>query len=219
MKITVVGAGVMGPGIAQVFMLGGHKVLLHDVAQEILDKGVKRVASSLDTMNEAGVLKQSPAEYMSLLTTTTSKTEAYDGAKLVIEAIPEKLDLKEKLYREMDSILPPDAIISSNTSSLPLPNIFPDFRPGRFIVSHFFNPPPLIPLVELVGNKQTNPECLKWLKELLIQCGKSPIVLKDFVKGFFANRVQGAAGRETMYLVNPGSTVNRQKSASEKTGI
>ena len=80
----------------------------------------------------------------------------------------------------------------------------PDFRPGRFIVSHFFNPPPLIPLVELVGNKHTNPECLKWLKELLIQCGKSPIVLKDFVKGFFANRVQGAAGRETMYLVNKG---------------
>lgn len=204
MKVAVVGAGVMGPGIAQVWMMGGHRATMVDVREEALQKGVDDIRKSLSIMHEMGILEKPPGEYIPLLTATSSLEQAVEGAKLVVEAVPERPDIKQAVYSELDRLCPEDTVIVSNTSALPLPDMFPDFRPDRFFVCHFFNPPPVIPLVELVKTERTDPGVVEWLKEELIKCGKKPIIINGFVMGFLVNRLQTAMAREALYLINRG---------------
>lgn len=200
MKIAVIGAGVMGPGIAQVFLMGGHQVALIDVSEKALERGRKNITYVLEQMYEKNILKTSIEKMLEHLTVTTELKESVCDADIVIEAVPEKLDLKKALYQQLDQYCREDAIIASNTSSLPLPEIFPDFRKGNFCVAHFFNPPPLIPLVELVKNDDADADQVILLKETLEGCGKTVIVLNKFVKGFLINRLQTALSREAMHL-------------------
>lgn len=204
MKVTVIGAGIMGPGIAQVFMMGGHETTMVDIKEEALRKGEADIRESLSIMQGMDILEKTPEEYMSLLKNTTSMQQAVDGARLVIEAVPERPDLKQVIYNELDKLCPEDTVIVSNTSSLPLPDMFPDFRPGKFFVCHFFNPPPIIPLVELVKTDRTDSGAVEWLKEELLKCGKKPIVVNGFVMGFLVNRLQMALTREALHLVQRG---------------
>jgi len=204
MKVAVIGSGVMGPGIAQVFMMGGHQAFLTDVSEQALRDGEARIRESLAVMHKMNLLDRPAEDYLSLLTTTGSLAEAAGGARLVVEVAPERPDIKQAIYKELDKVCDQDAVIVSNTSSLPLPEIFPDFRPGKFFVAHFFNPPPIIPLVELVKNRSTDPEAVQWLKQVLLDCGKKPIVVNGFVLGFLANRLQSAMGREALYLIEKG---------------
>lgn len=200
MKISVVGAGVMGPGIAQVFLMGGHQVTLTDISEKALENGSKNISYVLEQMYEKGIIKISPEKMMEQLTLTTELKDAVCDASVVVEAIPERLELKKNLYQQLDQYCKEDAIIASNTSSLPLPEIFPDFRKGNFCVAHFFNPPPLIPLVELVKNDDADEKQVALLKEILESCGKTVVVLNKFVKGFLINRLQTALSREAMHL-------------------
>ena len=204
MKVAVVGAGVMGPGIAQVFATGGHEVTITDIVPEALDRGMANIRESLDQLEEAGLLAERPAAIISRLRTTSSLAEAAGEARLVVEAVPERLDIKEKVYHELDGVCPQEAVVVSNTSSLPLPLLFPDFRPGRFFVAHFFNPPPVMPLVELVTDARTDQRAVAWLRDVLEGCGKKPIVLKSFKAGFLVNRLQTAMLREASHLVESG---------------
>lgn len=204
MKVTVIGAGIMGPGIAQVFMMGGHETTMVDIKEEALRKGEADIRESLSIMQGMDILEKTPEEYMSLLKNTTSMQQAVDGARLVIEAVPERPDIKQVIYNELDKLCPEDTVIVSNTSSLPLPDMFPDFRPGKFFVCHFFNPPPIIPLVELVKTDRTDSGAVEWLKEELLKCGKRPIVVNGFVMGFLVNRLQMALTREALHLVQRG---------------
>jgi len=204
MKVTVIGAGVMGPGIAQVWMMGGHETAIVDISEEALQKGVEDIRESLSTMHQMGIVEKSPDQYMSLLTTTVSMQQAVEGAKLIIEAVPERPDIKQTIYSQLDKLCPEGTVIVSNTSSLPLPDMFPDFRPGKFFVCHFFNPPPIIPLVELVKTDRTDQEAVEWLKSELLKCGKKPIVVNGFVMGFLVNRLQMAMMREALHLVQCG---------------
>jgi 3-hydroxyacyl-CoA dehydrogenase len=204
MKVAVIGAGVMGPGIAQVFMMGGHEATLVDIQEEALAKGVADIRESLSIMQGMDILEKAPEEYMSLLTATTSLQQAVEGAGLVVEAVPERPDLKQVIYQDLDKLCPEDTVIVSNTSSLPLPDMFPEFRPGKFFVCHFFNPPPIIPLVELVKTDRTDPKAVEWLKGELLKCGKKPIVVNGFVMGFLVNRLQMAMTREALHLVQRG---------------
>ena len=204
MKVAVIGAGVMGPGIAQIFLMGGHEVVITDLVQKALEAGKESIYDSLQTMKQMDIIEKDAREYMSSLEITTSLEQAVKGAKLIVEVVPERMDIKKQLYDNLDKLCDEDTIIVSNTSSLPLPEMFPDFRTGKFFVAHFFNPPSIIPLVELVKNEKTNTKAVEWLKNELELCGKTPIVVNGFVKGFLVNRMQTAMSREALYLLDQG---------------
>lgn len=204
MKVAVVGSGVMGPGIAQVFVLGGHEVTLTDVSAPALAAGYQAIEAGLDLMHREGLTSKSPQELLRLVKTTTSLPEAVAGARLVVEAVPERPDIKQVVFGQLDAACDADVVIVSNTSSFPLPDLFPDFRPGRFFVAHFFNPAPIVPLVELVKNDRTDPDAVAWVKSVLEGCGKKPIVVNGFKAGFVVNRLQTALLREAIYLVESG---------------
>lgn len=204
MKVAVIGSGVMGPGIAQVWLMGGNETTLVDINEDALREGVKDIRKSLLLMHEMGIIERDVEQYMSLLTATSSLEQAVQGARLVIEVVPERPDIKQAIYDQLDRFCPEDTVIVSNTSALPLPDMFPDFRPGKFFVCHFFNPPQIIPLVELVKNDRTDNAEVIWLKNELTKCGKKPIIINGFVKGFVANRLQMALGREALHLIDSG---------------
>ncbi|HHY59679.1 MAG TPA: 3-hydroxyacyl-CoA dehydrogenase family protein [Clostridia bacterium] len=204
MKVAVVGSGVMGPGIAQVFLMGGHRVALTDIKEEALTAGVQEIKNSLELMVAKGITSQDVSALMDNLQTTTDLAAAVQDADLVVEAVPEVIEIKKKVYADLDRYCKPEAVIVSNTSALPLPDLFPQFRPGRFFVAHFMNPPQIIPLVEIVKNDRTDPDLVAWLKGELEKCGKKPIVINGFVKGFLINRMQAAMAREALYLYEKG---------------
>lgn len=185
----------MGPGIAQIWLMGGHEVVLTDLVQKALEVGKESIDESLQIMSTMEIIEKDVQQYMSCLEITTSLEQAVKGAKLVIEVVPERMDIKKQLYEDLDKLCDEEAIIVSNTSSLPLPEMFPDFRSGKFFVAHFFNPPQIIPMVELVRNEKTDPHAVEWLKLELEMCGKTPIVVNGFIKGFLVNRIQIAMTR------------------------
>lgn len=203
MKVAVVGSGVMGPGIAQVFMMGGHDVTLTDTNEGALIAGEDAIKGSLALMGEKSLIADS-APAMSRLTLVSDLAVAVDGAELVIEAIPEVVALKKTLYHDLDDLCAPGTVIVSNTSAFPLPDMMPQFRPGDFFVAHFFNPAPVVPLVEIVHNDHTDVVKVAWLRQVLTDCGKRPVVISGFVKGFLVNRLQTALVREGLYLVRQG---------------
>lgn len=174
-----------------------------DVDQAALDAGLAAVNTSLALMDELG-LGPAPGATPGQLSATLDLGAAVAEADLVVEAIPEVVELKTRLYADLDRLCQPQAVIVSNTSAFPLPLMLPRFRPGDFFVAHFFNPPAVIPLVEIVKNDQTNPEKVAWLRQTLVDCGKKPIVVNDFVKGFLVNRLQSALAREALDLLNRG---------------
>lgn len=204
MNVVVIGSGVMGPGIAQVFLMGGHRVIMNDIKMEALAAGTKEIRNSLSLMASKGITDKDVDTLMSNFQTMTSIEEAVKDADLVVEAIPEVIAIKQKVYEDLDRFCPKDTVIVSNTSALPLPEIFPHFRPGNFFVAHFMNPPQIIPLVEIVKNDKTDPEKVAWLRAELEKCGKKPIVINQFIKGFLINRMQTAMAREALYLYEKG---------------
>lgn len=204
MKVAVIGSGVMGPGIAQTWLLGGHRVALADMSVEALEKGLGRIKASLSLMEERGLADNAAHRIIPLLSLNTSLEEAVDGAALVIECVAERPDVKQAVYSELDRLCGVETVIVSNTSALPLPDMFPDFRPERFFICHYFNPPEIIPLVELVKNSRTNADVVQWLKEQLESCGKKAIVLNGFKAGFLVNRLQTAMMREAFNMVESG---------------
>jgi len=203
MKVAVIGSGVMGPGIAQVFLMGGHDVVLTDIYEDALIKGSDSIRRCLALMRQKGLIDDA-ASPMEHLTLSVSLAQSVVGADLVVEAVPEVIAVKQTLYEQLDAVCPQDTVIVSNTSAFPLPEMMPQFRPRNFFVAHFFNPAAVVPLVEIVHNARTDPAKVEWLRRLLIDCGKKPVVLNAFVKGFLINRLQTALVREGLYLVSQG---------------
>ena len=203
MKVAVIGAGVMGPGIAQTFLMGGHDATIVDISEEALVKGLKEVEKCLRLMEDNELIAGAD-DMFARLSYTGSMEEGVADADLVIEAVPEKLEVKMMIYQQLDPICKPDAVITSNTSSFPVSIVFDDFRPGNFFVSHFFNPPAINPLVEIVHNDKTDPEKVQWLRAILEDCGKKPIVVNDYALGFIINRMQMAMLREGLNLIEKG---------------
>ena len=217
MKVAVIGAGVMGPGIAQTFLMGGHDAVLIDISQEALNKGLKEVESCLKLMEEMEIIEGADEMYTRLAVSTSMDAAA--DVDLVVEAVPERPDIKESVFEQLDSICKADAVFVSNTSSFPISDLFPDFRPGNLFVCHFFNPPSINPLIELVHNEETNPENVQWLREILEGCGKKPIVVKDYVMGFLMNRIQTAMSREALYLLDLGIVSADDMNTATKVGL
>jgi len=205
-NVAIIGAGTMGHCLAQVFAQGGYQVSLNDVSEEILQQARRLIASNLETLSQAGLFD--PAERATVLeeriTYTTDLATAVATSELVIEAIVEDQDAKKGLFSELDRLCPPEAILASNTSYLDIYQFVETRRPEKVIITHWFAPPHIVPLVEIVPGPQTTPETVTTVKQVLDGLGKQTIVLKKFLPGFIANRLQAALGLEVYHLLDNG---------------
>lgn len=205
-RITVVGAGFMGHGIGQEFAVAGYDVVLHDVSRQALDGAVEKIDANLARLAAWQVIPaDAPTAAMARIRTTTALPAAVQDADLVVEAVYEDLDLKQEIFGEMDRLCPAPAILASNTSTF-TPSLLAAAtgRPDRVVGMHYFYPPSLLPLVEIVPGPATSAETVGTACALLREMGKQPIVVRKECLGFVANRLQFALQREALYLVEQG---------------
>ena len=205
-KIAVFGAGIMGHGIAQICAQAGKTVSLVDSVQAMLDTAKTRIEKSLDLLISNGLLPGVAAgQFMANVQLTSDLKLAADGVDLIFEAIPEELELKQRLIEQLDQLCRRDTIIASNTSAMPIGSLAKASRhPERVIGTHFFNPAQLIPLVEVTPNEKTAPAVIERVMSFLTAVGKKPIHVKKDIPGFLANRLQHALSREAVSLVQKG---------------
>jgi 3-hydroxybutyryl-CoA dehydrogenase len=205
-NVTIVGAGTMGHSLAQVFAQGGYQVFLNDISQDILIRSKRLIESNLETLAEVGLfdLQDRPAVVEERITYTTDLAAAVASSELVIEAIVEDPDTKKALFSELDRLSPPEAILASNTSYLDIFAFVETKRPGKVIITHWFAPPHIIPLVEIVPGPHTSPLTVTTVKKMIDDLGKQTIVLKKFLPGFIANRLQAALSLEVYHLLDNG---------------
>jgi 3-hydroxybutyryl-CoA dehydrogenase len=197
-RIAVVGAGLMGHGIAQVFACAGHEVAITDSDPVALQTVPERVRANLERLE----LDPSAADAIELC---SELEEAFDGAEAVFEAAPEDLTLKRGLFERMSRAAEPNAILATNTSVISVGEIGADaIDPGRVVGTHWWNPPYLIPLVEVVQAERTDPQTVERTIDLLERVGKSPVHVRRDIPGFVGNRLQHALWREAFALVDEG---------------
>lgn len=197
-NISVIGAGLMGHGIAQVFAQAGHKVRAYDSFQASLESLHTRIESNLRDLDE-------PTNCLALISGHADLEEALHGAEFIFECAPEKLELKREIFAKLEALAPNDAVIASNTSVMPIGSIVEGLATrSRMLGTHWWNPPFLVPLVEVVGTSETEPRHIESMMALLGVAGKTPVrVMKD-VAGFVGNRLQHALWREAIALVAEG---------------
>jgi 3-hydroxybutyryl-CoA dehydrogenase len=205
-KITVIGAGFIGPGIAQVFASRGYSVCLADIKSEMLSRSQESIRNNLAQLAEAGVMAQSEIETtLQRISITQDTRYAVKDAGLVIEAVTENLGLKQNIFKELDGYCPAETILCTNTSVMSISEIASQaIHRERIVGTHFWNPPYLIPLVEVVKGKDTSDETLNTTYELLKLAGKRPVKCLKDVPGFIANRLQHALWREAISIVENG---------------
>ena len=203
-KVAVLGAGLMGHGIAQVAAhMAKYEVSLIDVKQEFLDNGMKMIRGSLQKFLEKGKISEEEMDkILGRIHPTVDLREAVVDADLIIEAVPESVDIKKTVLMEVYEVAKKDAVITSNTSSVSI-TVLASFirRPERFCGMHFFNPPQLMSLVEVVRGAKTSDETVKVVVEAAKKMGKEPIVVKKDSPGFIVNRVLVPVLNEAVYLV------------------
>jgi 3-hydroxyacyl-CoA dehydrogenase len=201
--VSIIGAGLMGHGIAQVFAQAGYNVLLKDVKQEFLSNAVNRMKENLEKLSAAGLIQREDTEAtMSRVKTTLDTKEALTNADFIIEAATENIDLKKQIFREASKFAPDRAILATNTSGLPIVDIAGvTNRPGKVIGTHFWNPPYLLRAVEVVKGASTTDETVKVTCNLLTKVGKKPVVVKKDIPGQIGIRILYAMLREAISLV------------------
>ena len=187
--IGVVGAGTMGSGIAQVAAASGFNVILRDISDAALDRGFKIIERSLGKLTKKGKLSEEDAKAILGRITKTLELKDMEKADLVIEAAFEKMEVKKELFGELDKVCKPDVVLASNTSSLSITEIAASTsRPDKVVGMHFFNPVPVLPLVEIVQGLTTSDETVELAYQVALKLGKSPIKTKD-QPGFIVNRI------------------------------
>jgi 3-hydroxyacyl-CoA dehydrogenase/enoyl-CoA hydratase/3-hydroxybutyryl-CoA epimerase/enoyl-CoA isomerase len=203
-RAAVLGAGIMGGGIAQVSAAAGIPVLLKEVAAPALARGVEAIRSQLQRQVEGGRLAEDRADAIAASITPTLNYEGFDEVGLVVEAIIEELAVKRATFAELEAVVPADAVLASNTSSLAIADIGAALaRPQRLVGLHFFNPVPLMPLVEVIRGPATSAEALATAVGYVNAIGKTPLVVKD-CPGFLVNRLLGAYFTAFLQLVREG---------------
>ena len=205
-KIAVIGAGLMGHGIAQIFAGSGHAVTLVDLDQTVLDHALDGIRQNLSLMADNGIGSRDDIDViLDRIATTTRMAEGVAGADFVVEAVVEKLELKQTLFSKLDAMCPPSTILASNTSVMSITEIAAKSKgQDRIVGTHFWNPPYLIPLVEVVPGDNTDLETVETTWQLLNRVGKHPVKVKRDVPGFVANRLQHALWREAISIVENG---------------
>jgi len=201
-NITVLGSGVMGHGIAQVSATAGYNVVLRDIKQEFLDKAMEKIHWSLDKLvTKEKISKEEGDAIFSRIMPIVDLNDAVKDAELVIEVVPEIMDLKKQVYAELDKAAKPEVIFASNTSTLPITEIAnTTSRPDKFIGIHFFNPPQLMKLVEVIPGEKTAPEITELTQEFVRSVNKQAVLCRKDVPGFIINRLFIPMVHEACYL-------------------
>jgi 3-hydroxybutyryl-CoA dehydrogenase len=204
-QVAVVGAGLMGAGIAQVAAAAGYDVVLRDVTPDALERGLTAVRSSHEKLVEKGRLSADDAEAALARISTTTDLEAAASADLVVEAVFEKLEIKAEVFRELDRLCRDDAVLATNTSAIPITSIAASTRrPESVVGTHFFSPVPLMRLCELIRGFKTSDETLATAREFAERVGKTCIVVNRDVAGFVTTRLVAALAMEAVRLLENG---------------
>jgi enoyl-CoA hydratase/3-hydroxyacyl-CoA dehydrogenase len=215
-NITVLGSGVMGHGIAQVSATAGYNVVLRDIKQEFLDKAMEKIRWSLDKLvTKEKISKEEGDAIFSRIIPIVDLNDAVKDAEMVIEVVPEIMDLKKKVYAELDKAAKPEVIFASNTSTLPITEIAnTTSRPEKFIGIHFFNPPQLMKLVEVIPGEKTSQEITDLTQEFVKSVNKQAVLCRKDVPGFIINRLFIPMVHEACYLQDrTGATLEEIDSA------
>ena len=211
-RVAVIGAGTMGHALALVFALGGHRVRLTDSNEETLAKAQGLMETALATLVEGG---EAPKDWTSghlaqAVTRHARLEEAVDGAELIVEAIIETPEAKRALYEQLDACAPAEAIFASNTSHLDVFPLIPARRQSQAVIAHWYTPPYLVDLVDIVPGPETDPAVVERMRALVEGLGQVPIVLKKFISGYIANRIQSAITLEVFRLLDEGYATARE---------
>jgi 3-hydroxybutyryl-CoA dehydrogenase len=188
-NVAVIGAGTMGPGIAQVFAQAGCPVKLIDIDKVVLKQARERIKSSINAFKQAGVYGARKAEAtLSNISFTANLAAGLKTADFIVEAIGENMELKGTLFKKIEKLAPAGAIIASNTSTFSIDDLAKGLkRPGKYMLTHFVNPPHVIPLIEVARGEKTSDKTYKFTLALLKQAGKRPLILKKMIPGHLIN--------------------------------
>ncbi len=219
-NVTVVGSGTMGNGIAQVFASKGYVVSLCDISQEALDRAMKTITSSLDRLiKKERITEDDKKSVLSNITTFTDLKAAATNADLVVEAATENIDLKLKIFKDLDAATPDHAILASNTSSISITKIASVcVRPDQVIGMHFMNPVPIMKLIEVIRGYATSDEVTNKIMELSKNLGKVPVEANDY-PGFVANRILIPMINEAIMALHEGVAGVEQIDTVMKLGM
>lgn len=217
-KTAVIGSGVMGHGIAQLLVMTGHDVIMVDVSDELLQRGVEKIKWSLEKFVEKKRIRREDADAaLARISTTTSYEQAAKDIDLAIEAVFESIEVKKKVFATLDQLAPSHAIFASNTSTLSITEMGEATkRPDKVAGMHFFNPPQLMALVEVIKGEGTSQETLNTLVELAKKLGKTPVIVRKDVRGFIVNRILGVVFNEAFWTCHRGETTKEGVDASVK---
>jgi len=219
-RVAVIGAGVMGHSIAQVFAQAGISVHLVDLKDDLLAHALKLVKSNLQTLAEYGrVSSQEIPVILERIRPMTDLASAVKEVDFVLEAVVEIPEVKKKVFAQLEAACPKKAVLASNTSGLEIFKIIEVKDPSRVVVTHWFAPPHIIPLVEVVPGPATAPDVLQFAATLMERIGKKPLVMKQFVKRFIVNRIQNAIILTALEMMKNGWATPEQIDLAVKTSL
>ncbi|PSJ58961.1 5-formyl-3-hydroxy-2-methylpyridine 4-carboxylate 5-dehydrogenase [Pseudaminobacter soli (ex Li et al. 2025)] len=202
-RVALIGLGTMGPGIAARLSRGGLDVAAYDVSQAAIDRARSMLEIAGGALDRLGI--EAPTGGAGTVSFVASIAEAVEGADLVIENVPENIDIKAETYRAVDALIGPSVIVASDTSGIPITKLQAHIsHPERFVGMHWSNPPHIIPMIEVIGGEKTAPETVATIRDLIRSLGLLPVVVKKDVPGFVENRVLYALLREAVDLVERG---------------
>ena len=202
-KIAIIGAGTMGHGMAQAFAQAGYDVSLMSRTQKTLDRAISLIEASLAAMAEVGLVESaSVPAVVGRIKTTTSLEEAAHEADIALETMAEDKEAKKTVFADLDKHCPPRALLASNTTFLNPFDFVETSRPDKVLIAHWYAPPQIIPLVDVVAGPQTDPANVELMVRVLRDMGKKPAVFKKFVPGYVVSRLQFALQREVFYLLD-----------------
>lgn len=219
-NITVIGAGIMGNGIAQVTAQNGFNTVLYDLEDRFIQRGLDAINATLQRLMKSGKIAQSDADAtLKRIRTTTDLREASKDADIVIEAVPEDLDLKKSVFKQLDELCKPHTILGSNTSQFSITAIASATqRPEKVIGTHWFNPPVMMRLIEIVRGLETSDETLAAAQDLAAKLGKETVVCRD-VQGFIVTRATLAIRNECYRMLEEGVATKEDIDKAVKLGL
>jgi 3-hydroxybutyryl-CoA dehydrogenase len=219
-KVVVVGAGVMGHSIAQVFAQTGIEVSLVDLNEKTLKHAMGLIKSNLSVLAEfSRVAKSEIQAVLEHIHPSTDLSSVARGVDFAIEAVPEIPDVKRRIFRQLDEVCSKDTVLASNTSGLDIFRTVEVGNPERLVIAHWFNPPHIIPLVEVVPGADTSAEVVTFTAELMQRLGKRPMILKKFARFFIVNRIQNAIGAAVLKLLDEGGITPADIDFAVKTSL
>ncbi|NNG06534.1 MAG: 3-hydroxyacyl-CoA dehydrogenase family protein [Desulfobacteraceae bacterium] len=219
-KVAVIGGGTVGPGIAHSYAQGECEVCLCDISEEAIDRARSVVEVNLQTLVENHMLAASDVEGVKKrISYGTQLEEAVIQADLVVECITENLTLKGDLFRQLDEICPEQTLFASNTSYLNIFQVMPERRLSNTVIAHWFAPPHIIPLVEVVKGPKSSDATVEVVMEMLKALGKIPVLIERYVPGFAINRILRILGRETFFLLDNGYITAEQLDLAVKASL